>query len=57
MRNPNGKRLFKVIVGNRSIYFDNKAAAKVERDLMTAEGYTDIVVNRGPDHHKGETGS
>lgn len=48
-------KLFKIDDGNEPVYFNSKRAAKHKRDILHAEGRTDIVVMRGPDHRKGES--
>ena len=62
MRNPKGLRLYKVVTPTRVLYFDNMREAKNIRDDLMNSGWgnhrkTDnLVVNRGPDHRRGETG-
>lgn len=62
MRNPKGLRLYKVVTPATTVYFDNIRDAKIARDDLMNAGWgnhrqTDrLVVNRGPDHRRGETG-
>lgn len=47
-------KLFKVMKGDRAVYFNNKGTAKRERNALIAAG-THAVVMRGPDHWRGES--
>ncbi len=51
-------KLFKVQNGSDITYWDNKFDAKSERDLVneSIQDSRKTVVNRGPDHWRGETG-
>lgn len=56
MRNPKGLRLYKVVTSTMVLYFDNIREAKAARDSELDGGQESAVVNRGPDHRRGETG-
>ena len=56
MRNLKGLRLFKVVTPTAVLYFDNMREAKATRDDLIDAGVENLVVNRGPDHRRGETG-
>lgn len=48
-------KLFKVMKGDRAVYFEDKQTAKRERDALRAATNADTVVMRGPDHWRGES--
>lgn len=56
MRNPKGLDLYKVKTPTMVLYFDNKRDAKAARDAQINKGRKLTIVNRGPDHGRGETG-
>jgi hypothetical protein len=57
MRNPKGLRLYKVVTPTTVLYFDNRPDAREARYAELAKGHDDVIVNRGPDHDRGETGA
>lgn len=56
MKNPKGLRLYKVITPTMVLYFDNRQDAREARYAEIAKGHDEAIVNRGPDHDRGETG-
>lgn len=47
-------RLFKVMEGEKPVYFNNKRSAKRLRDKLIEAGKAAVVM-RGPDHYRGES--
>ena len=48
------KRIFKIVVDNKPTFFEHKKEAKKAREELKAQDKK-VFVNRGPDHHRGES--